>query len=145
MQYFADETIQWLLSTTIQASLIVGLIIVARILFENRLTPGWSYFLWTLLIIRLVLPNPVSIELPEVLNSFHPLNLSQDYSFDTAVSTPSLEHTPSEPNITQLGSNIQISTSRNPLTQSLVLIWFLGMTLTAYRFARKYLLTLKTR
>ena len=143
MQYFADETIQWLLLTTIQASLIVGLIIVARILFENRLTPGWSYFLWMLLIIRLVLPNPVSIELPGFLNSFHPLNLSQDYSFDTAVSARSLEHIPSEPNLTQLGSNIQISTSRNPFTQSLVLIWFLGMTLTAYRFARKYLLTLK--
>ncbi|MBT2201705.1 M56 family metallopeptidase [Bacillus thuringiensis] len=46
----------WLIETTIMASILVGLILCIKVLFRNKLTPRWQYMLWIILIIRLVLP-----------------------------------------------------------------------------------------
>ncbi|HGH7174146.1 TPA: M56 family metallopeptidase [Bacillus wiedmannii] len=46
----------WLIETSIMASILVGLILCIRVLFRNKLTPRWQYMLWIILIIRLVLP-----------------------------------------------------------------------------------------
>ncbi|EOQ28822.1 M56 family metallopeptidase [Bacillus cereus group sp. RP37] len=46
----------WLIETSIMASILVGLILCIRVLFGNKLTPRWQYMLWIILIIRLVLP-----------------------------------------------------------------------------------------
>ncbi|MGW8754779.1 M56 family metallopeptidase [Bacillus wiedmannii] len=46
----------WVIKTSIMASILVGLILCIKILFRNKLTPRWQYMLWIILIIRLVLP-----------------------------------------------------------------------------------------
>ncbi|MDA2490010.1 M56 family metallopeptidase [Bacillus cereus] len=46
----------WMIETSIMASILVGLILCIKILFRNKLTPRWQYMLWIILIIRLVLP-----------------------------------------------------------------------------------------
>ncbi|HDR7670450.1 TPA: M56 family metallopeptidase [Bacillus wiedmannii] len=46
----------WVIETSIMASILVGLILCIKILFRNKLTPRWQYMLWIILIIRLVLP-----------------------------------------------------------------------------------------
>ncbi|MDR4943225.1 M56 family metallopeptidase [Bacillus wiedmannii] len=46
----------WMIETSIMASILVGLILCIKILFRNKLTPRWLYMLWIILIIRLVLP-----------------------------------------------------------------------------------------
>ncbi|MGW5984028.1 M56 family metallopeptidase [Bacillus mycoides] len=46
----------WLIETSIMASILVGLILCIKVLFRNKLTPRWQYMLWLILIIRLVLP-----------------------------------------------------------------------------------------
>ncbi|MFC8056413.1 M56 family metallopeptidase [Bacillus cereus] len=46
----------WLIETSIMASILVGLILCIKVLFRNKLTPRWQYMLWIILIIRLVLP-----------------------------------------------------------------------------------------
>ncbi|MEI5913467.1 M56 family metallopeptidase [Bacillus albus] len=46
----------WLIETSIMASILVGLILCMKVLFRNKLTPRWQYMLWIILIIRLVLP-----------------------------------------------------------------------------------------
>ncbi|MBE5090979.1 M56 family metallopeptidase [Bacillus cereus] len=46
----------WMIETTIMASILVGLILCIKVLFRNKLTPRWQYMLWIILIIRLVLP-----------------------------------------------------------------------------------------
>ncbi|EJQ22266.1 beta-lactam sensor/signal transducer [Bacillus thuringiensis] len=55
----------WMIETTIMASILVGLILCIKVLFRNKLTPRWQYMLWIILIIRLVLPwspdSPYSI------------------------------------------------------------------------------------
>lgn len=46
----------WLIETSIMASILVVLILCIKVLFRNKLTPRWQYMLWIILIIRLVLP-----------------------------------------------------------------------------------------
>ncbi|EEK61366.1 Beta-lactamase regulatory protein 1 [Bacillus cereus 172560W] len=46
----------WVIETSIMASILVGLILCIKVLFRNKLTPRWQYMLWIILIIRLVLP-----------------------------------------------------------------------------------------
>ncbi|MFB5095210.1 transcriptional regulator [Bacillus cereus] len=46
----------WMIETSIMASILVGLILCIKVLFRNKLTPRWQYMLWIILIIRLVLP-----------------------------------------------------------------------------------------
>jgi beta-lactamase regulating signal transducer with metallopeptidase domain len=47
---------RWVLSTTIKASVMVGLIGLIQILTKNRLPAKWRHGLWFLLVIRLLLP-----------------------------------------------------------------------------------------
>ncbi|PGZ62279.1 methicillin resistance protein [Bacillus cereus] len=46
----------WLIETSIMASILVGFILCIKILFRNKLTPRWQYMLWIVLMIRLLLP-----------------------------------------------------------------------------------------
>ncbi|MEI5948074.1 M56 family metallopeptidase [Bacillus albus] len=48
--------VDWMIETSIMASILVGLILCIKVLFRNKLTPRWQYMLWIILIIRLVLP-----------------------------------------------------------------------------------------
>jgi beta-lactamase regulating signal transducer with metallopeptidase domain len=47
---------EWLLQTTIQASLLIFLILLVQLMLRGRLGVRWHYCLWLLLLIRLVLP-----------------------------------------------------------------------------------------
>ncbi|WDL93287.1 M48 family metalloprotease [Bacillus sp. HNR-4] len=46
----------WLIETSLMASILVGFILCIKILFRNKLTPRWQYMLWSVLMIRLLLP-----------------------------------------------------------------------------------------
>lgn len=46
----------WLIETSLMASILVGFILCIKILFRNKLTPWWQYMLWIVLMIRLLLP-----------------------------------------------------------------------------------------
>lgn len=46
----------WVIETSIMASIVVGLILCVKILLRNKLTPRWQYMLWLILIVRLLLP-----------------------------------------------------------------------------------------
>ena len=47
---------EWLLKTSFQASLLIGLILLLQILLRSRLPVRWRYSLWLVLLIRLALP-----------------------------------------------------------------------------------------
>jgi len=47
---------EWLLRTTLQASLLIFLILLFRLILRGRLGVRWHYCLWLLLLIRLVMP-----------------------------------------------------------------------------------------
>ncbi|PQZ48648.1 transcriptional regulator [Bacillus sp. MYb209] len=46
----------WVIETSIMASILVGLILCVKILLRNKLNPRWQYMLWMILIVRLLLP-----------------------------------------------------------------------------------------
>ncbi|KAA0764390.1 M56 family metallopeptidase [Bacillus sp. SH5-2] len=46
----------WVIETSIMASILVGLILCIKILLKNKLPPRWQYLLWIILIVRLLLP-----------------------------------------------------------------------------------------
>src|ERR671930_580658 len=48
---------EWVLQTTWQAAVLAGLILLAQWLFRKRLSPGWRYGLWLLLVVRLWMPS----------------------------------------------------------------------------------------
>jgi len=48
---------EWLVKTTIQGSVLIGLILLVKIILRGRLPIRWHYFLWLLLLIRLAAPR----------------------------------------------------------------------------------------
>ncbi|HHT7155957.1 transcriptional regulator [Bacillus thuringiensis serovar andalousiensis] len=56
IKIYLSAFFDWMLETSIMASILVGLILCIKVLFRNKLTPRWQYMLWIILIIRLVLP-----------------------------------------------------------------------------------------
>ena len=54
--YVSLYSFDWLLETTIMASILVGFILCVKVLLRNQLTARWHYALWLILIVRLILP-----------------------------------------------------------------------------------------
>ncbi|MFJ8527386.1 M56 family metallopeptidase [Bacillus sp. NPDC094106] len=46
----------WLIETSLMASILVGIILCVKVVLRNKLTPRWQYMLWMILIVRLILP-----------------------------------------------------------------------------------------
>lgn len=54
--YYLPQFFEWVLKTSIMASIAVGLILIVKTLLRNKLTSRWNYLLWMILIVRLLLP-----------------------------------------------------------------------------------------
>jgi len=48
--------VAWLLRSTLQASMLIGLILLVQIALRSKLGPRWSHALWLVLLVRMVLP-----------------------------------------------------------------------------------------
>ncbi|MGW5951790.1 M56 family metallopeptidase [Bacillus mycoides] len=53
---YLPRIFDWLIETSLMASILVGFILCIKVLFRNKLTPRWQYMLWIVLMIRLLLP-----------------------------------------------------------------------------------------
>ncbi len=53
---WVEAVFRWILQTTWQTAILVGLILLAQWLLRRRLAPAWRYGLWLLLIGRLLMP-----------------------------------------------------------------------------------------
>ncbi len=78
----------WLIETSLMASILVGFILCIKVLFRNKLTPRWQYMLWIVLMIRLLLPWP-----PDSSYSIYSL-----LSYSSSVSEVIQKNTPSPEN-----------------------------------------------
>jgi beta-lactamase regulating signal transducer with metallopeptidase domain len=52
-----EEAFRWLLETTWQGAVTVGIILLAQFLLRNRLSRAWRHGLWFLLVARLLMPT----------------------------------------------------------------------------------------
>src|SRR2546426_861244 len=67
------EIFRWIVRTSWQASVLALLIVLVQMFFRRKLSPGWRYGLWLLLVARLLMPtlppSPLSVfnvaKLPE--------------------------------------------------------------------------------
>jgi beta-lactamase regulating signal transducer with metallopeptidase domain len=59
------DIFEWVLRTSWQAGVLAGLVLLAQLVFRKKLSLGWRYGLWLLLIVRLLMPgspqSPVSV------------------------------------------------------------------------------------
>ena len=46
----------WLFRNSFQASVVIGLVLLAQWVFRKKLSPRWRYALWSLVLLRLMLP-----------------------------------------------------------------------------------------
>jgi bla regulator protein BlaR1 len=53
---YAQPFFEWLLRSTVQASMVICLILLIQALLRNRLTARWHYALWLILVVRMILP-----------------------------------------------------------------------------------------
>jgi beta-lactamase regulating signal transducer with metallopeptidase domain/Tol biopolymer transport system component len=53
---YAQPFFSWLLRTTIQASVVICLILLIQAAFRKRFTARWQYALWLILVVRMILP-----------------------------------------------------------------------------------------
>ena len=53
---YAQPFFLWLLRSTIQASIVICLILLIQAVLRNRLTARWHYALWLILVVRMILP-----------------------------------------------------------------------------------------
>ena len=64
----------WLLYSSLMGSILIGLILVIRLIFKNRMGPIWRYLIWFLLILKLLIPYAPESSL-SVYNIFNHLTL----------------------------------------------------------------------
>ncbi len=65
-----EHFVRWLLENSLKAGVLALMIWALQIIFAKRLTPRWKYFLWSLVALRLVMPNlfPAQFSLFNILN-----------------------------------------------------------------------------
>lgn len=66
--------ISWLLYSSLIGSILIGLIILLRLLFKNKMDANWHYLLWFLLILKLLIPYAPESSF-SVFNMFNQLNM----------------------------------------------------------------------
>ncbi|MED1091904.1 M56 family metallopeptidase [Bacillus paramycoides] len=93
----------WLIETSLMASILVGFILCIKVLFRNKLTPRWQYMLWIVLMIRLLLPWS-----PDSSYSIYSL-----LSYSSSVSEVFQKNTPSTENIVNIESDRTVELESN--------------------------------
>jgi beta-lactamase regulating signal transducer with metallopeptidase domain len=145
---------EWLLQTTLQASLLIFLILLVQLILRGKLGVHWRYCLWLLLLIRLVLPwapeSRISVFnlVPRWVGKSH-TEFAQDgivdYSLNWDVSDVGInELTPVS--MTGVSQEIPESITSTPeeavffeLADMLPLIWLIGaLALTVYVCASNF-------
>ncbi|WP_242785475.1 M56 family metallopeptidase [Bacillus cereus] len=93
----------WLIETSLMASILVGFILCIKVLFRNKLTPRWQYMLWIVLMIRLLLPWS-----PDSSYSIYSL-----LSYSSSVSEVIPKNMPATENIVNIESDRKVELESN--------------------------------
>jgi len=56
LEKYLPEFLHWLLTSTIQVSILVAIILAIKAIARDKLTPRWQYCLWMILIVRILTP-----------------------------------------------------------------------------------------
>ncbi|ABS21167.1 beta-lactamase regulatory protein 1; methicillin resistance protein [Bacillus cytotoxicus NVH 391-98] len=53
---YLSRFFDWIIETSLMASILVGIILCVKIVLKDRLTLRWQYVLWMIVVVRLLLP-----------------------------------------------------------------------------------------
>lgn len=88
LDIYLPRFFEWVIETSIMASILVALILGVKTLLRNKLTPRWHYLLWMILLVRLILPWS-----PDSSYSIYSI-LSRSYEKAVSVQTVSQKNEP---------------------------------------------------
>jgi beta-lactamase regulating signal transducer with metallopeptidase domain/Tol biopolymer transport system component len=100
---------EWLLQTTLQASLLICLIFVLQAILRTRLGIRWYYGLWLLLLVRMALPWAPQSRVS--LFNIVPRSLPQKYARSVSVQ-PHVENVASEPTVSSTSGSTPAKRSK---------------------------------
>lgn len=126
---------QWVLSTSVMASIMVGLILLSKVLLKDKLNIRWHYLLWILLMARLILPwtleSSFSIYNLVDLNRgvSHQTSYSENTSFSNINPIPNytIESEPDMSSSNQVSSETKGIDKNFLLFSIIVLAWLIGI------------------
>jgi len=124
--------VAWLLRSTLQASMLIGLILLVQITLRSKLGPRWSHTLWVLLLLRMVLPwtpqsrasifNLIPRSFPQIQTEYAPAQPANE-SFKSPVAdkktTPAFAGAGSasaQAEVTSVGASDVLEVSSQPTT-----------------------------
>ncbi len=82
-----EEFLTWLLNHSLQAGLLVVLVLLVQWIFRRQLTSRWRFALWWVVLVRLLLPvGPQSAV--SLFNYFHPVSTTPYYQTTQSLSHP---------------------------------------------------------
>ncbi len=126
---YAPSLLAWLLETSWQVAVLIGLILLVRGLLGNWISPAWRVGLWCLVLIRLLLPvlpgSPFSVFNLWVTEQ----TLIEALTFQWAPVPVTLSTLPS-PQATQ---EVLIAETNKDSLLVIVGIWLLGVSVCAFR------------
>lgn len=84
----------WVLKTTLLASVIIILILIIKAVLNNKVKPGWHYALWLVLMLRLLIPFGPQSEF-SIENLFFKIYAAQSSEVESPIHLTGNETTPS--------------------------------------------------
>ncbi|HDR4421004.1 TPA: methicillin resistance protein [Bacillus cereus] len=110
IKVYLPHLFDWLIETSLMASILVGFILCIKVLFRNKLTPRWQYMLWIILMIRLLLPWS-----PDSSYSIYSL-----LSYSSSVSEVIQKNTPSRENTVnnEIKQTVELETNAETVTKN---------------------------
>ncbi|HEX2925229.1 MAG TPA: M56 family metallopeptidase [Ruminiclostridium sp.] len=138
--FLINRIFDWIVFSSVTASLIILVILLLKLIFKNRLSPAWHYFIWFLVLVRLLIPyspeSPFSIL---NLGSLH--NDSFSAPVETVLTGRNLTegkystaiYEPSPDQVVNRGENSYIPSPHEslPLKTKIALIWLAGVLIYA--------------
>ncbi|RDY27580.1 hypothetical protein CHL78_008935 [Romboutsia weinsteinii] len=160
-----DELFKLILRTSLYGSITGILILFINIIFKNKLTPKWSYLLWLLLVIKLIIPfgpesnvsifNKFESENLKTISSYQDKSnnklLDQSYQNTSDVNSHRLDKSINPQNISIENSRLNDESTfkfnfKNLINNSLSLFWLvIAINIFAFISVSYILLILKLR
>lgn len=127
-----QSVFQWVLHASVQASIMVGLILALQWICRKWLNAKFQYCLWLLLIVRLALPwaPKSSISLYNFLPTVNDVQ-TRAVSADTASPALDTRDEPKPPDPVVVSASQDITIDKSIFSNALCGLWLLGVTVTA--------------
>jgi beta-lactamase regulating signal transducer with metallopeptidase domain len=133
-----NQFFQWVLTTSAMASVMVGLILLAKFILKDKINTRWHYLLWILVIARLILPwtlessfsvfNLVDIENPSIEVDQQITFSAPHQTADPILSSNALENETETTFAEQFKQQTAAAENQNvSLVSFIMLVWLLGV------------------